>query len=415
MWQGYRKLGELLVAEGHISNLQLSIALAAQKEAHKRLGAILVEKGFVTERQITDSLARQYGYTVIDVNTVTPTRAALSVLPKEAAEAMTVLPIEDTEKGLICVVSDPIDVVATDEIARITGKRVQLRLAYESDLRGAIKRAYSDFVQEETESDGTIFGIPERFVGVRLRGAGNNSAWFRAFDNELQRDVCLAAIEECSSHHAEMQTAIRWAAGAKSPSVASIYDSTIYNGTRWTVFEPVDGETLGEYLKNKGALGLPDAAALVAGVAEAIVKTPNATPNLICVQNIVIKDDNAKLMPLAPPDEPSPDVLSALGQLLFSAATGHIDCPTPGLASESYQKLPRGIRDVIRRCLPIDPFRYSEPYAVVVALRSITWEEETLEQPTTNERNALLEMLPPPVIQPQRSFWSRLFGSRKAA
>ena len=47
----FKKLGELLVEGELITNLQLSIALAAQQTSSKRLGQIVVERGFATEDQ----------------------------------------------------------------------------------------------------------------------------------------------------------------------------------------------------------------------------------------------------------------------------------------------------------------------------------------------------------------------------
>src|SRR5687767_15236531 len=46
----YLKLGDLLVAAGLITNLQLSAVLTAQKTSRRRLGDMLVERGLVSER-----------------------------------------------------------------------------------------------------------------------------------------------------------------------------------------------------------------------------------------------------------------------------------------------------------------------------------------------------------------------------
>lgn len=53
-----QRLGELLVAEGKISDDELELALKLQKQSRKRLGEILVEEGFCTEEDI-DRLVRQ--------------------------------------------------------------------------------------------------------------------------------------------------------------------------------------------------------------------------------------------------------------------------------------------------------------------------------------------------------------------
>ena len=52
-----QRLGELLVAEGRVSEDELELALKLQKQSRKRLGEILVEEGFCTEDDI-DRLVR---------------------------------------------------------------------------------------------------------------------------------------------------------------------------------------------------------------------------------------------------------------------------------------------------------------------------------------------------------------------
>src|ERR1700704_3426132 len=56
-----RRLGDLLVAEGLITDEQLRQALHEQKGKTDKLGTILVGKGFISEEQLIGFLSRQYG------------------------------------------------------------------------------------------------------------------------------------------------------------------------------------------------------------------------------------------------------------------------------------------------------------------------------------------------------------------
>ncbi|HZH98698.1 MAG TPA: hypothetical protein VEX38_06975, partial [Fimbriimonadaceae bacterium] len=91
----FRKLGELLLSSGLITNLQLSIALAAQQTSNRRLGEILVERGFATEDQIASCLAEQYGYPRANLNNVRPQPSALCALKPDVALEHCVLPIRN--------------------------------------------------------------------------------------------------------------------------------------------------------------------------------------------------------------------------------------------------------------------------------------------------------------------------------
>src|SRR6266850_1182508 len=59
--QMVRRLGDLLVAEGLITDVQLRQALTDQKGKTDKLGTILVGLGFITEEQLIGFLSRQYG------------------------------------------------------------------------------------------------------------------------------------------------------------------------------------------------------------------------------------------------------------------------------------------------------------------------------------------------------------------
>jgi len=55
----WKRLGDLLIDEGLITEEQLKTALAEQKANAGRLGGILVTMGFVTDEQISDALGKQ--------------------------------------------------------------------------------------------------------------------------------------------------------------------------------------------------------------------------------------------------------------------------------------------------------------------------------------------------------------------
>ena len=64
----YKRLGEMLVDVGVITEEQLSKALAMQKGSGKRLGTVLVDEHFITETQLIETLRMQLGIDFIDLN-----------------------------------------------------------------------------------------------------------------------------------------------------------------------------------------------------------------------------------------------------------------------------------------------------------------------------------------------------------
>lgn len=139
----YQKMGEWLVQAGLVSRERLDQALRAQRSSKGRLGEILTSMGLITEQQVLDCLSQQYELPVEKLGRLTIEPEALRAVGSQTALAFLVLPHRITETDLHCVVSDPIDVRATDELIRLTRKRIVMTLASPTELYQAIIRAFS--------------------------------------------------------------------------------------------------------------------------------------------------------------------------------------------------------------------------------------------------------------------------------
>src|SRR5438477_10634976 len=138
----FKRLGELLVSHGLITNLQLSIGLAAQTTSNRRIGDILVERGFVTEEQIARALAEQYGYPLADLSKAHPQPAALIAVGPDNALSLGVLPLRLSEESFECIIADPVDVVSTDQLSHLLRRRVILQIAPKTALLNFIRSTF---------------------------------------------------------------------------------------------------------------------------------------------------------------------------------------------------------------------------------------------------------------------------------
>ena len=64
----YKRLGEMLVDVGVLTEDQLTEALGKQKGSGKRLGTVLVDEKYITETQLIETLRMQLGIDFIDLN-----------------------------------------------------------------------------------------------------------------------------------------------------------------------------------------------------------------------------------------------------------------------------------------------------------------------------------------------------------
>jgi type IV pilus assembly protein PilB len=148
-----KKIGELLVDEGVISEAQLEIALAEQARTGTKLGATLMALGLATEEEISTALGRQSGVQHVDLEQVRPTPDALALVAEELATEYELLPLRIEEDSLVVAMANPTDLVAIDRIQRYTDLFVRVVAAQRVQVRRAITRAYERTGGEELEGE----------------------------------------------------------------------------------------------------------------------------------------------------------------------------------------------------------------------------------------------------------------------
>ncbi|MCW8874165.1 MAG: ATPase, T2SS/T4P/T4SS family, partial [Gammaproteobacteria bacterium] len=141
-----RRIGDILIEQGILSQDQLRIALTEQKKTSEQLGRIIVSLGFTTEAIVRDALSEALGQESVDLHKVVVDQDALKLVPKEVARRYRVLPIAiDNARHLLTVaMADTSNVVALDQLRAILGGRVEIHplLAGESEIESAIDQFY---------------------------------------------------------------------------------------------------------------------------------------------------------------------------------------------------------------------------------------------------------------------------------
>lgn len=103
---------------------------------------MLIEQGFVTEDQICEGLAKQFGIPYINLKYANVSPAVARKLPEMYARRHRALVLEERENSCLVGMSDPSDLVAYDEIARILKRDIDLAVVNESLLLQTLDRVY---------------------------------------------------------------------------------------------------------------------------------------------------------------------------------------------------------------------------------------------------------------------------------
>src|SRR5437016_2315265 len=137
-----RRLGDLLVAEGLITDVQLAKALAEQKGTTEKLGAILLRLNFIQEEELIGFLSRQYGIPSITLSQLDLDPEVLRLIPTSVAKKYDVLPIKRQGSSLVLAMADPTNLSALDDVAFMTNLQVTPVVASQGAIRNAIDRNY---------------------------------------------------------------------------------------------------------------------------------------------------------------------------------------------------------------------------------------------------------------------------------
>lgn len=138
-----KRLGDLLVEEGIITEQQVQQALAAQKQTGSKLGATLIELGFVTEQQMLSFLSQQLFIPLIDLNRAHVDIDAVQILPEVHARRLRTLVMGRQGNVLRVVMSDPADLFAQEALLnQLADYQFEFAIAPEKQLVEAFDRYY---------------------------------------------------------------------------------------------------------------------------------------------------------------------------------------------------------------------------------------------------------------------------------
>jgi type IV pilus assembly protein PilB len=127
-------LGQLLLAEGLITEEQLARALDAQKLTRSPIGGVLVNQGALHEDHLTAALSAHFEIPIADLKQVNIEAEIARLVPEDFARRNVVLPLRRDNGHLAVAMSDPSNVALLNDLRLITGFPVAPYIAGQSDI-----------------------------------------------------------------------------------------------------------------------------------------------------------------------------------------------------------------------------------------------------------------------------------------
>ena len=206
------KLGQMLIKIGLLTAEQLSKAREIQRGTTKRIGEVLVELGLVSDLDIAMALSKQLG-----IPYATRTSGLLSppknpdlerLVPEDFARKHLVMPLSKHDHSLTVACVNPLDLIAMDNVRRLTGCEINPVVTPRSDLLQAIDVFYGQgsMLKEAVEQSYHLKDGEAQFEDIeevlnldRLKEAAEEAPVVRLVDLVIQQ----AIKERASDIHIE--------------------------------------------------------------------------------------------------------------------------------------------------------------------------------------------------------------------
>lgn len=154
-----KRLGEILIDSGLISEEILHKALQMQKQQGKKLGEVLVTEGFTTNEQIVEAVKSQLGIQSINLDNINVKPDIISIIPESLARKHEVIPVDVINGQLLVAMSDPLNYFAIEDIRTVTGYSAKTAIALRNSIIANIERYYGKNRAEEAAQDyGKAYG-----------------------------------------------------------------------------------------------------------------------------------------------------------------------------------------------------------------------------------------------------------------
>jgi type IV pilus assembly protein PilB len=137
-----KRLGDLLVESGIISETQLQEALKEQSKTKQKLGDLLITQGYITEQQLIEVLEFQLGIPHVSLFKYQIDPEITKIIPESMARRYQAIPLHKEGGKLMVAMADPLDYFAIEEMRMSTGYRIEPAITSRDELQRAIARHY---------------------------------------------------------------------------------------------------------------------------------------------------------------------------------------------------------------------------------------------------------------------------------
>jgi type IV pilus assembly protein PilB len=128
------RIADALVEDGLLTSGQIGELLEQQKKGGTRLLKLILEKAYVSEQDMAVSMGRVLNTPPANLPRIHIPMEVADLLPREVAHTHKIVPVSRLENKLFIAMADPLNVLALDDVRRITRLEVSPMIASEKAI-----------------------------------------------------------------------------------------------------------------------------------------------------------------------------------------------------------------------------------------------------------------------------------------
>ncbi len=128
------RIADALVEDGLLGANQVEELLEQQKSGGARLVKLIIEKAYVSEQDLAVCMGRVLNVTPVNIARVAIPPEVVELLPHDIAYNHKIIPISRLENKLFVAMADPLNVLALDDVKRITRMEIAPLIASEKAI-----------------------------------------------------------------------------------------------------------------------------------------------------------------------------------------------------------------------------------------------------------------------------------------
>ena len=186
------RIADALVEDGLLSARQIDELVEQQKQGGTRLLKLILEKAYVSEQDMAVCMGRVLNTPPINLTRISIPMEIADLLPREIAQNHKVVPVSRLDNKLFLAMADPLNVLALDDVKRITKLEVSPLIASEkaiveklNHIESAKSGSMEDIIEDAKKKQSAEKGAEDENVEVA-----------KEFLEEVNLDQLAASSEE---------------------------------------------------------------------------------------------------------------------------------------------------------------------------------------------------------------------------